>query len=250
MGIAPDVWRYCLISYQPETGDTEFIWDSFISANNNVLLKNLGNFVSHVMKFVNLKYFNNIVPDYTQYHEPSFGIWKEQVNALLTEYIHKLDAVKLRNALSTVLSLSQQGNGFLQSNSLNNKLAENEPLKCAAVIGIAVNLIHLLASIISPFMPDTAKSMDSQLRAELLPIPDHWNSSFIKPGHQIGEAAYLFSKIKPEKGQEWRGMFGGQEAGKVKEEEAARKAAKKAAARGAKALQMTVVSRDCNKRDV
>ncbi|KAK4909291.1 methionine--tRNA ligase mes1 [Elasticomyces elasticus] len=236
-GVASDVWRYYLISHRPETSDSEFNWDSFISANNNLLLKNLGNFVSRVVKFVNSKNFNNIVPDYTQYHEPSFDTWKEQVNGLLTEYIQKLDAVKIRGALSTVLSMSQQGNVFLQSNNLNNKLGEEEPLKCATVIGIAVNLIHLLASVLSPFMPDTAKSMNDQLRIKPLPIPDHWDADSIKPQHEIGKAAYLFSNIKPEKGEEWRRMFGGQEAQKVKEEEAARKTAKKAAMKGGKPSQ-------------
>lgn len=54
--------------------------------------------------------------------------------------------------------------------------------------------------------------MNTQLRTEPLPIPDHWNADSIKPGHEIGKAAYLFSNIKPEKEQEWRGMFGGQDA--------------------------------------
>ncbi|KAL4915173.1 hypothetical protein BDW62DRAFT_212903 [Aspergillus aurantiobrunneus] len=169
-GASSDVWR-----------DTEFNWDSFIS-----------NFVSRVVKFIDSKNFNNVVPEYQQYHEASFDQRKTQINGLLTD------------ALSTVLSISQQGNVFLQFHSHDNKLAEKEPLKCAAVIGLAVNLIHLLASIISPFMPDTAKSINTQL------------------------SAYLFKNIKPEKGQEWRELFGGQEVQKAKEEEASRKAAKKA----------------------
>jgi methionyl-tRNA synthetase len=239
-GVPSDVWRYYLISHRPETSDSEFNWDSFISANNNLLLKNLGNFVSRVVNFVNSKNFNYVVPDYTQYHELSFDMWKEQINGLLADYIQKMDAVKLRGALSTVLSISQQGNVFLQSNSLDNKLAEKEPLRCAAVIGLAVNLIHLLASVISPFMPDTAKSMNAQLRAEPLAIPDYWNANSIKPGHEVGKAAYLFSNIKPEKGQEWREMFGGQEAERVREEEAARKAAKKTAMKGGRASQKEV----------
>lgn len=228
-GVPSDVWRYYLISHRPETGDSEFNWDLFISANNNLLLKNLGNFVSRVVKFVNSKNFNSIVPEYTQYHEPSFDLWKSQVDGLLAEYIQKLDSVKIRGALSTVLSISQQGNIFLQSNGLDNKLAEKEPLKCAAVIGLAVNLIHLLSSVVSPFMPDTAESMNAQLRTTLLPIPDHWHADSIKPGHEIGKAVYLFSNIKPNKANEWRAMFGGQEADKVKQEEAVRKAKKAAA---------------------
>lgn len=77
-------------------------------------------------------------------------MWEEQINGLLTEYIQKLDAVKIPGALSTVLSISQQGNVFLQSNGLDNKLAERESLKCATVIGLAVNLIHLLPSVFLP----------------------------------------------------------------------------------------------------
>ena len=216
-GVPSDVWRYYLLSNRPETGDSEFNWDSFIRANNNLLLKNLGNLVSRVVKFVNSKHCNGIVPNYTDYHEPSFEAWKEEINTLLTQYIQNLDAVKLRAAISTVLHVSQRGNIFLQSNTLDNKLAEKEPSKCAAVVGLAVNLIHLLASIIAPYMPDTAKSINTQLRADPLPILDRWEADSIKPGHEIGNAVYLFSPIKPEKGQEWREMFGNDEVKKVEE---------------------------------
>ena len=148
------------------------------------------------------------MPDYTQYNEDSFDTWKEQVNGLLSEYLDKLEAVKIRGALATVLSISQQGNFFLQSNGLDTKLAANEPLKCAALVGLTLNLIHLLASIVSPFMPDTANSMNTQLRAEALPIPDYWYADSVKPGHEIGKATFLFSNIKPEKAVEWRRLFG------------------------------------------
>ncbi|KAJ5689805.1 hypothetical protein N7462_004197 [Penicillium macrosclerotiorum] len=195
-GVHSDVWRYYLISHRPEAGDTEFNWDSFISANNNILLKNLGNFVSRVIKFVNSKNFNNIVPDYTQYHE-----------TYLVIIIAILKPLKSMLRLSTVLSISQQGNLFLQSNGLDNKFAVNEPLKCGAVIGLAVNLIHLLASLISPFMPDTAKTMNEQLRSEPLQIPDFWKGDSIKTGHEIGKVAFLFSNLKAEKGSGWRGLL-------------------------------------------
>ena len=233
-GVPPDVWRYYLLSHRPESGDTEFNWDAFIAANNSTLLNNLGNFVSRVIKFVNSKHYNGIVPDYTKFHDPSFATWKKEVNMLLARYIQELDAVKIRAGIATVLHVSQRGNLFLQANGLNNQLAVTEPLKCAAVIGLAVNLIHLLASIIAPYMPDTSKSMNTQLHADALLIPDLWNSDSIKPGHEIGKPAYLFSTIKAEKGQEWRKLFGSAEAEKIKEEEAVMKAKKKAMAKGDK----------------
>ncbi|KZZ98535.1 methionyl-tRNA synthetase [Moelleriella libera RCEF 2490] len=232
-GVPSDVWRSYLLSCRPETSDSEFTWDSFISFNNSLLLNNLGNFVSRVLKFINSRYYNNIVPKWTEYHEPSFDAWKAEVNELVTQYIQELDTVKLRAALSTVLQISQRGNSFLQSNKLNNNLQENEPSKCAAVIGLAVNLVHLLASVMAPYMPETAKSINTQLRVDALPILDHWYADSIKPDHEIGQAEYLFHRIKPEKAQEWRKMFGSEEATKVKEEEALLKDRKRMAKSGA-----------------
>ncbi|KAL2017435.1 hypothetical protein VTK56DRAFT_2091 [Thermocarpiscus australiensis] len=142
------------------TADYEFTWDTFISANNNLLLKNLCNFVSRLLKFVNSRHYDNVVPDWT---------------------------------------ISQRGNSFLQSNKLDNSLRQYEPSKCAAVISLAVNLVHLLASLLAPHMFETATLINEQLRAELFPIPDHWSADSIKPGHEIGQAKHLFSRISPER---------------------------------------------------
>ncbi|KAM7184190.1 tRNA synthetases class I (M) domain containing protein [Rhypophila sp. PSN 637] len=228
-GVTSDVWRFYLAFHRPESGDTEFTWDSFISDNNNLLLKNLGNFVSRVLKFVNSQNYNSIVPDWTEYHEASFDVFRDDIAKLLTRYIQELDGVKLRSGLSTVLAISQQGNGFLQSNKLDGNLFKNEPPKCAAVIGLAVNLVHLLAALLAPYMPDTASSINKQLSADPLLIPDVWSADSIKPGHKIGKPEHLFRPIKPEKAEEWRKAFGAEEAKKVKKEEAAMKAKKNAA---------------------
>lgn len=233
-GIAPDVWRYYLLSHRPEVSDTEFNWEAFISNNNNLLLKNLGNFVSRVVKFVNSKNYDSVVPDYTQYQDPAVDAFKKKVDEYLAHYIKDLDAVKIRAPLNTVLEISAEANAFLQSNKLDNKLRETEPARCAAVVGLGLNLIHLLAALLAPYMPDTAASINAQLKAEALLIPDTWSADTIKPGHEVGKAAYLFSNIKPEKAEEWREMFGSDEVKKAKEEAAAKKAKKKAAMKGGK----------------
>ncbi|KAK0668391.1 tRNA synthetases class I (M)-domain-containing protein, partial [Cercophora samala] len=195
--VPSDIWRFYLLYCRPETGDSEFTWDGFISANNNLLLKNLGNFVNRVIKFVNSRHFNSVVPDWTQHNEPSFDAFKQDINQLLAQYIRELDSVKLRAGLLTTLQISQRGNGFLQANKLDNSLRENEPAKCAAL-----------------------------LRADALPILEEWSADSIRPGHEIGLSQHLFSRIKPEKAEEWREKYGSEEAKKVKEEEAALKTKK------------------------
>ncbi|KAJ9665068.1 putative methionine--tRNA ligase, cytoplasmic protein rar1 [Coniosporium apollinis] len=233
-GIPADVWRYYLLLTRPETGDSEFSWKSFIDANNNELLKNLGNFCNRIIKFVNAKY-DSVVPDYSYAEYEYFEQHKCDVNASLKTYIEEMDDVKLKAALSTAIHVSYLGNKLLQDNRLDNKLLESDPAKCAAVVGMALNHVHLLASLIAPYMPGTADSILRQLNAALLIIPDDWEATSITAGHKIGKAAYLFSQIKPEKEDEWREQFGGAEARKAKEEAAAKKAQNKAAKAAKKA---------------
>jgi methionyl-tRNA synthetase len=229
-GVPSDVWRFYLISTRPETGDSEFAWEAFIHSNNKLLLENLGNFASRVLKFVNSKHYNGIIPHRSRHYDPSFDRWKGEVNALLAQYIRELDAVKLRAALFTVLQISQRGNAFLQANKLDTNLRRIAPSRCDAVIGLAVNLVHLVACLLEPFMPETSKSINAQLRAEpLFPIPDRWVADSIKAGHEIGQAQHLFSRIDPGKAQEWRETFGSKEAGKARGEEAALKVKKNVA---------------------
>ncbi|GAM89717.1 hypothetical protein ANO11243_077560 [Dothideomycetidae sp. 11243] len=229
-GIPADVWRYYLLSHRPETGDTEFEWDGFIAANNNELLKNFGNFVNRVIKFVNSANYDSVVPDYTKYADEDGQLeqHKREVNETLQKYEQEMEAVKLRAALQTALHLSYLGNRLLQHNKLDNALAKEQPERCAAVVGLALNHVHLLASVWAPYMPATSRNILTQLNMSELYIPEVWTSDSIRPGHTIGKAAYLFSQIKPEKEKEWREMFGGEEARKARLEKEAKSAARRA----------------------
>lgn len=124
----------------------------------------------------------------------------------------------------------------IQSNKLDNKLAANEPEKAAAVIGLAINIIYLCASVFEPYLPATSQSILEQLNAPFLFIPDSWMANDLKPGHHIGKAKYLFTLIDPKKEDEWRDMYGGTQVERLKkEEETAKKAAAKAASKAKKA---------------
>ncbi|KAL8874157.1 MAG: hypothetical protein Q9174_000462 [Haloplaca sp. 1 TL-2023] len=235
--VPADVWRYYLLKNRPETGDTQFEWKSFIDGNNTELLAKLGNFVNRVIKLVNSKIYNSVIPDYTaRYSDPTFDAAKAEINGLLKQYLADMEAVSLRAGVQTAMHIAQAGNTFLQSNGFDNKLAANEPEKAAAVTGIAINIIYLCASVFEPYLPATSKSILEQLQMPFLSIPDHWTADDIKPGHEIGKAKYLFSLIDPKKEDEWRTLFGGTQAERLKkEEEAARAAAKKAASKARKA---------------
>ncbi|KAI8313109.1 putative methionine--tRNA ligase [Colletotrichum sp. SAR11_240] len=230
-----DVWRYYLLARRPETSDSEFMWQEMVDGNNNELLKNLGNFCQRVNKFCQAK-TNGAVPDYTKYTDDYLKNHVVEVNNLLSEYIKNMEDTKMRASLHSILSISALGNKLLQDNKLDNKLLTEEPDRCAAVVGHALNQINLIASLVGPFLPNTSKAIFEQLGVDSQPtIPDSWVVDAIKPGHKLGEPKHLFSLIPATKIEEWKDAFGGEEVRKQKEEAAAKAAAKKAAKEADKA---------------
>ncbi|KAG4436861.1 putative methionine--tRNA ligase, cytoplasmic protein rar1 [Cadophora sp. M221] len=229
-GIPPSVWRYYLIANRPETGDTQFEWKAFIAGNNSELLANVGNFVNRLVKFVNAK-LGGVIPEFSAtYEDDSFDFpgFIGDVNALLAEYVADMEAVHLRSGLKKFMEISAKGNLILAGRLDNANLA-NSPERTHAIIGLALNLAYLLASLSSPFMPATATSITEQLNAPLLSIPDRWSPGALPGGHKLGKAAYLFARIPEEKEAEWRGKYGGTQASRQAEEDAkAKKAADKA----------------------
>ncbi|CAG8972486.1 hypothetical protein HYALB_00001176 [Hymenoscyphus albidus] len=228
-GIPPSVWRYYLLANRPETGDTQFEWKSFIAANNSELLANLGNFVNRLIKFVNAK-LDGVVPQFSaSYTDESFDFpnFISEVNALLAEYVADLEAVRLRAGVQKLMQISARGN-LLLAGRLDNTNLKDSPERTHTIIGLALNLSYLLASLASPYMPSTATSIVEQLNAPLGQIPDKWVPDALPGGHKIGKAAYLFTKIDDKKEKEWRTRYGGTQASRLAEEEAkAKKAADK-----------------------
>ena len=126
------------------------------------------------------------------------------------------------------MEISAKGNLLLAGRLDNANLAAH-PERTHTIIGLALNLTYLLASLSSPYMPSTATSITEQLNAPLAEIPDKWSPGALASGHKIGKAAYLFTNIKPEMEAEWRKKYGGTQASRLAEEEAkAKKAADKA----------------------
>lgn len=241
-GVPPDVWRYFLMKNRPETGDTQFEWRSFIDGNNGELLAKLGNFVNRVVKLV-AKSYDGVIPEFDSSSLPNdFDPILKDVTTLLEQYVSEMEGVHLRSALSTAMRIAEAGNLLIQSNRLDNKLIASDPTRAAATVGTALNLIYLCSAIFSPYLPATSTSINNQLDAPFLHIPDPetlkstgWTPTYLKPGHKIGKAAYLFSQIDPKKADEWRDMYGGSQKERLqKEEESAKKRAKKDATKAKK----------------
>ncbi|CAE6415764.1 unnamed protein product [Rhizoctonia solani] len=213
-GVPPAVWRYYLLASRPETSDSMFSWADFIAGNNNVLLKNFGNFVNRVVKFLTDQ-FKGVIPESGDAPGPlppnedeADPTFVSEVNDLLGEYIESMDRVKLRHSLNLVMSISARGNAYLQRCNLTKALLEKDPKRCAQVLSRALNLIYALSALIHPFMPSTSDAILRQLNAPQRVIPEVLSTDIL-PGHQLGTPELLFNLIKEAKADEWRQKFGG-----------------------------------------
>ncbi|KAI1822143.1 methionyl-tRNA synthetase-like protein [Xylaria intraflava] len=231
-GVDTDVWRFYLLSRRPETSDAEFIWQDFLDVNNNDLLKSLGNLCQRVLKFAHAN-FDATIPDKHKYTDEALEKHKADVNGLLQTYLSNMEAIKLKQGATNILTISALGNQLLQHNGLSNQLLKEEPERCAAVVYLALNHIHLLANLLSPYAPNAASSILTQLgvpkEKQTISIPDIWTGETLKAGEKLGTPKLLFSQIPASRAAEWQEAFGGDELKKQKAAEAEKAAAKKAA---------------------
>ncbi|CAB4256137.1 similar to Saccharomyces cerevisiae YGR264C MES1 Methionyl-tRNA synthetase [Maudiozyma barnettii] len=207
-GVSPSVWRYYLASIRPESSDSQFSWDDFVSSNNNELLANLGNLVNRLVKFVDAKY-NGVVPKYDPKEISNFDELSSNINTILSSYINEMELAHERRGLEIAMSLSARGNQFLQENKLDNSLFSELPKKSDAVVGVGLNIIYAVASLIYPFMPETSNTIYKILNAPALKISNEFNL-VIQGEHNINKPEYLFKRIDPKQVETWRSQYGGQ----------------------------------------
>ncbi|KAJ3324164.1 putative methionine--tRNA ligase, cytoplasmic protein rar1 [Blyttiomyces sp. JEL0837] len=207
--IPVDVWRYYLLANRPETADSQFSWDPFISANNSELLNNLGNLVNRVMKFVTSKY-DAVVPEYSIAGPVEQKLIRE-VNALLTQYLDTVESVRsLRAGLRFVMDISSLGNGYLQENRIDNTLFNEQRERCNTVVAVSLNLCYLISALVYPYLPSTSASIVSQLNLPTRRITDDWTAEDILPGHKLGKVEYLFKRIEEARATDLRAKYSGQ----------------------------------------
>ena len=212
-GIPSDVWRFYLLYIRPESADTAFSWLDLQMKNNTELLNNLGNFVNRSLKFV-WQFFGGKVPDMSVC-ESDYSVIAS-VNEELKRYHSALSATRLRDGLRSILNITRIGNLYIQDNEpfklIKADRSEEEKARGASVVGLSVNLVHLVALLLEPFMPDTAAQILSFLnkpKALESQIPSLFCHS-VASGSAITEPKPLIKKITDEEVQLLQEKFRGE----------------------------------------
>ncbi|XP_023634752.1 methionine--tRNA ligase, cytoplasmic isoform X2 [Capsella rubella] len=213
--IPVEVWRYYLLTDMPEVSDASFVSKDLQAKLNNKSLSNLGNFVKRVLSFIakpESAGYGSVVPDApgAESHLPTVSLGRK-VGKLVEEYVEAMEKVKLKQGLKTAMSISVEGNRYLQEFQLR-KLDRTDKPYCAIVIRTAAGLIHLLAQLLEPFMPSFSREVFKQMnlpphfslsdeRGEVLQASRPWK--ILPPSHMIGTPQLLFKELKGEEMQQY-----------------------------------------------
>ena len=213
----PDAIRYYVAMTFPETRDSDFTWDGFLSRVNNELVAAWGNLVNRMLGFAD-KRFDGTVPTPGELTEEDRAILAQSV-AALTSVGDLIAAVKLRGALQEAMRVVQEANVYLDRRAPWKRIKE-DPEDAATAVYTILRVIDNLKIVLAPFLPFSAQRLHEMLgyqgqlfgeqrietfhetaRSHQALIYDatsasgKWEPSELPPGQKFGEIAPLFVKL-------------------------------------------------------
>jgi methionyl-tRNA synthetase len=213
----PDAIRYYLCVNGPESSDTDFTWEQFVTRNNTELVAGWGNLVNRTMSLVH-KNIGSV---------PPAGDLTDDDRAVLAASVAAFDAVgglldrnQLKAAVNEAMRVVGEANKYL-SDQAPWKL-KDDPERRATVLHVALQLIDDAKTLLTPFLPHASQKVFAMLGGEgdwsgfpeLREVDDldggpsypvlmgdyagaqaRWASTPITPGVVIGEPVPLFAKL-------------------------------------------------------
>lgn len=184
-----DSLRFYLTSIIPESGDTNFSWESFAS-NYAEFGNKIGNFVHRSMSFIHKNWPDGLPGS-------AFKIFLESdESAKITEKLQsikgQLDRKYIVRAQNELLSLGQLANEFFQEQA-PWKQRKEDPAKAEVSLAGATLYVLALASALEPFVPSVAKKMRSNF-APLLQDADF--RAFYQQGFSAVEGKLIETGFK------------------------------------------------------
>lgn len=155
--IPVDYWRFYLASVIPETRDTEFLADEFVSKINSELIGNFGNLVNRTLHLVN-RQLKGKAPQIVVDEDA-----EKQINHCVKKAVDAYEKCEFRNALKWILSLTDFGNKYLEQKQPWKTNDANALAYCCEVCRLASVLISPIIINGSAKILDLLNSRDDKL---------------------------------------------------------------------------------------
>ena len=195
-----DAVRYFVLHEMPFENDGVITWDLMVERLNSDLANTLGNLVNRTISMSN-KYFGGVVTN------TGVGVADKEVDvdtelkAVATDTYHrvckKMDDLRVADAISEIFVLFKRCNKYIDE-TMPWALAKDESQK-ARLETVLYNLVEGIcigASLLEPFMPETAAKIVAQLNTQIRGFETLTEFGLYPSGNKVTETPeILFARL-------------------------------------------------------
>ena len=167
-----DAVRYFVLHEMPFENDGVITWDLMVERMNSDLANTLGNLVNRTISMSN-KYFGGVVENKNTGVDAGAEDVDADLAGVLTDtysrVVKKMDELRVADAITEIFALFKRSNKYIDE-TMPWALAKDESKKdrLATVLYHLSNAIMVGASLLEPYMPETAKRISEQMNAPLI----------------------------------------------------------------------------------
>lgn len=193
-----DAVRYYLLSEMPHAADGAITYETIIERYNSDLANTLGNLVNRTIAMQN-KYFDGVIQsgDFT---EPIDNELKAAAAKAVAEVDKCINEYRIADSVEAVMNLARRSNKYIDETA-PWALAKDETAKkrLGTVLYNLLESIRVIAVLLTPYMPDTAAKIFSQMNCKLNTYDSIKSFGNLTVGEKVGTPEPLFSRIDAEK---------------------------------------------------
>ena len=193
-----DAVRYFVLHEMPFDNDGTISWELLVERLNSDLANTLGNLVNRTISMSN-KYFDGLVKCTGVDGEVDEDL-KRVVTGTVETVSAKMEQLRVADAMTEIFNLFKRCNKYIDE-TMPWALAKDESQRerLAQVLYNLVESISIGATLLSPFMPETAERIFTQLNAEARSFEELQTFGLYESGTRVTEKPeILFARLDVE----------------------------------------------------
>ena len=166
-----DAVRYYVLHEMPYENDGNVTWELIAERTNSDLANTLGNLVNRTISMSN-KYFGGVVENrdtqLSEYDKEIDRDLKKTVIGAYTQCSSKMEDLRVADALTEIFAVFKRCNKYIDETEpwVLGKEKDNDASKADRLATVLYNLVESItigASLLEPFLPETAEKIATQL---------------------------------------------------------------------------------------